>query len=171
MTPIDNIIKDKLVYYPETGEIWWKPGALKNRPNGQRASRTHGRYIRIRLTHDGRRHSLLAHRVAWFLMTGGWPKECVDHINRDGHDNRWVNLREATWQQNCLNRVWLRQVTRDLPRGVKYRPRHSKRPYEASLVVKGQYLYLGCYETAEAAEEAYLIAYDSHNGLEWRPHA
>jgi hypothetical protein len=38
---------------------------------------------------------LLTHRVIWFWMTGFWPSE-IDHINGDGTDNRWINLREVT---------------------------------------------------------------------------
>jgi len=34
-----------------------------------------------------------ASRVAWLYMTGAWPAE-VRHINRDGSDDRWANLRE-----------------------------------------------------------------------------
>ena len=34
-----------------------------------------------------------AHRLAWLYMTGGWPKECVDHINGIKSDNLWKNLK------------------------------------------------------------------------------
>lgn len=37
-------------------------------------------------------------------MTGSWPKEQIDHINHVRSDNRWINLREATNQENCKNR-------------------------------------------------------------------
>lgn len=37
-------------------------------------------------------------------MTGEWPKEQIDHANRDRLDDRWNNLREATWSDNMANR-------------------------------------------------------------------
>lgn len=44
-----------------------------------------------------------AHRLAWVLMTGKWPENDIDHINRDRADNRWCNLREATRAENLRN--------------------------------------------------------------------
>jgi hypothetical protein len=35
-------------------------------------------------------------------MTGSHP-ECIDHINHDRFDNRWVNLREVSHSENMRN--------------------------------------------------------------------
>lgn len=43
------------------------------------------------------------HRLAWLYMTGKWPKNEIDHINRIKNDNRWENLREATRIENGRN--------------------------------------------------------------------
>lgn len=44
-----------------------------------------------------------AHRAAWAIMTGEWPKEDIDHINGIRHDNRIANLRDVARVYNCRN--------------------------------------------------------------------
>jgi hypothetical protein len=53
----------------------------------------------------------LAHRVAWAMMTGEWPREEIDHINGCREDNRWCNLRAATRTQNARNIVMMNTNT------------------------------------------------------------
>jgi hypothetical protein len=65
-----------------------------------------------RITQQGRRQIRIASgfyyssRLAWLYMTGEWPKDQIDHINRIKDDDRWENLREATQSQNSFNRSW-----------------------------------------------------------------
>tara|TARA_R110000787_G_scaffold4219_2_gene16338 strand:+ start:201 stop:752 length:552 start_codon:yes stop_codon:yes gene_type:complete len=49
----------------------------------------------------GRRY--LAHRVAWLLAKGAWPKDEIDHKNHDRTDNRLKNLRAVTRAENAKN--------------------------------------------------------------------
>lgn len=43
------------------------------------------------------------HRIIWFLHYGSFPKDMIDHIDRDGSNNKISNLREATNAQNQWN--------------------------------------------------------------------
>ena len=45
-----------------------------------------------------------AHRIAWVLYYGRFPKDNIDHINNDRTDNRINNLRLLPQRLNCLNR-------------------------------------------------------------------
>ncbi len=47
--------------------------------------------------------SYRANRLAWFYMTGEWPKNLVDHKNRIRNDNTWKNLRDFTSKENSAN--------------------------------------------------------------------
>jgi len=52
----------------------------------------------------GAKLSVKAHRLAWALHTGHWPKDVIDHINRDKHDNRFCNLRDVPLHVNAQNK-------------------------------------------------------------------
>lgn len=89
---------------------------------------------------------LFAHRVVWFLHNGTWP-DIIDHINGNQLDNRINNLREATTSINNHNRV---------SRGTHRSGR--MRGYSARIGINGKSVYLGTYQTEEAAHAAYLEA-------------
>jgi HNH endonuclease/AP2 domain len=121
-------------YDPSTGCV--------TRADGLAARRSPDGYLRISLNGSG----LLAHRVAWLLMTGAWPLGEIDHINRVKHDNRWCNLRDVSKSTNQQNRA---------VRGIK---RHRSGRWEARIRAQGAALYLGVFDTPEQAHEAYLEA-------------
>ena len=108
-------------------------------------------YIYVTL-HD---YKLLAHRVAWFYVTGKWPEEQLDHINRDRRDNRLVNLRPASQSQNSCNGS-LRSTNKSGYRGVSWEKR--KRKWQARIVKDGKQYPLGYFDTKESAYDAYLEA-------------
>lgn len=45
----------------------------------------------------------LVHQVIWLMMTGKWPKRLIDHRDTNRSNNRWKNLRLATFTQNLAN--------------------------------------------------------------------
>lgn len=47
---------------------------------------------------------LKAHRIAWLLVYGDFPKSELDHINRNRTDNRIENLRESNRTQQNRNK-------------------------------------------------------------------
>jgi hypothetical protein len=93
-------LKKMLNYDPETGEFTWimipnntiKLGRIAGKlmPNG---------YTNIRV----KKRNYYAHRLAFLWMTGKFPKETVDHINHNKSDNRWNNLRPASYSENMIN--------------------------------------------------------------------
>ena len=45
------------------------------------------------------------HQLVWTLVYGTFPKQ-IDHINGNPTDNRIENLREVSFSENDMNRVW-----------------------------------------------------------------
>lgn len=94
-------LKEFIHYNPNTGIFTW----LKVPPHSRvKAGDTAGngvmRYPRISLNN----WHYSAHRLAFFYITGAWPKDQIDHIDGDTKNIKWENLREATRQQNGWNR-------------------------------------------------------------------
>ncbi len=86
-----------LHYDPETGLWAW---LIENRGWRNRFGKLGGYnviYIDDRLYQAG--------RLAWLYMTGEWPKNQIDHINRDRLDDRFCNLRAVTHTENMHNKA------------------------------------------------------------------
>ena len=94
-------IKDYINYDPETGAFTYKKVRKRGSSVGDIAGYLHSRGYWI-IGFEGK--YLQASRVAHYLMTGEWPVEEIDHINRVRDDNRWCNLRPASRSLNNYNK-------------------------------------------------------------------
>ena len=91
-------LKDRYYYNPENGEFH---SLIRNYATNKPAGHLDPQgYIRIGLLNK----SYKAHRLAWLYMTGEWPKQQIDHKDRNKSNNSFINLREATNSQNMFNR-------------------------------------------------------------------
>lgn len=95
------------------------------------------------------------HRIAWAHYYREQPPEYIDHIDRDRSNNSIVNLRACTLSQNQQNRKVSSNNTSGYT-GVSYMK--SKGRYKATIYNDSKPLYLGLFDTAEQAHEAYCIA-------------
>ena len=143
--PSKETLDELLIYNKDTGE-------LINRCNrGRRAKRgcaatskcSNIHYLKVNITVDDIKKPYLAHRIIWMMMTGEDPgdKE-VEHINGDGRDNRWDNLRLATRAQNNRNRRC---------RGYSY----FRGKYVARIYCDGKQILIGRYDCPLLARLAY----------------
>ena len=94
-----------------------------------------------------------AHRLIWVWMTGEDPGDMViDHINQDGLDNRWENLRKVTKSQNNANSPGHVNRRKSRFKGVYKRGNR----YEVQVRRNGKMYYApGSYATEEDAAAAH----------------
>jgi len=150
-------LPDYLHFDPDTGVFTRLISTSPNARAGDVAGWINKGYLQIRI--DGRKY--LAHRLAFFYMTGKFPIDQIDHINMDKSDNRWVNLREATNAQNQAN-IHARITNTSGHKGVSWRPREKK--WRACIGRNGHHHHLGYFDNSETATAAYETAAKKHFG-------
>lgn len=135
-------------YDQETGKLYKRHGdnlrECKARANGYLYSKVLGRVEAV-------------HRLAWAWVTGEWA-DLLDHINRDGYDNRMSNLRKVTQVENGLNRTFYKP--RLAPPYMEIKKPAKRNPwYTAVLRINGKQT-IGKLATKQ---EAVNFAWDYYN--------
>jgi len=144
-------LKRMLNYSPETGVFTWTEDASKPHRHHLRkgvagtVNKKGYRSIMVNL------QKYKAHRLAWFFMTGKWPSGQIDHRNTIKDDNRFENLREATNEQNCRNRIYRQSKTPY--RGVGLYSKSGK--WYAAIHYEKKRRHLGYFDTPEEASAVY----------------
>lgn len=170
-----EILKQLLTYNQETGVFTWLPrpldgfkrerdckawnirfaGKIAGSPRVDRNGKVY-RYIGI----FGRIYS--AHRLTYLYQTGHFPLDQIDHINGNGTDNSWGNLRAVTPQENQRNqRIHSTNTSGHV--GVCLRKQTKK--WEAQIKVQEKTIYLGRFSRladAIAARAAANLKYNFH---------
>lgn len=139
-------------YEPETGTFFLQ-NRFHKKLNGRMAHPTPSHDGYLRLSIDGALYA--AHRLAWLYMAGEWPTQTVDHANLVKSDNRWPNLRLASYSQQRANSR--KRADSSSPyKCVSWR--HRQRKWAATVSMHGHRKHLGYFDTAEMAHAAYVAA-------------
>jgi len=171
ISPDPKTLRKLLRYDPESGKLFWRPRDVSlfkaehdcRRWNTRFANKPAGGingcgYILLGLL--GRK--FFAHRVAWTIHHGAWPADQIDHINGDKEDNRLVNLREATSQENLKNQKMPCNNTSGVMGVYWHKPTAN---WRARIMVGRKYISLGYFddfEDAAAARAKAEIEYNFH---------
>lgn len=144
-------LREVIDYNPETGIPTWKQISKNSKMKiGDIAgciNKVSG-YREIKI--DGKSYKM--GRLAWLYMTGELPPIQVDHENRIRHDDRFNNLRLATWSQQQRNKN---------TKGVSFSRDHNK--WRARIITDEKRLHLGYHNTFDEARSAYLKAKEIHH--------
>ena len=138
-------LKEILDYNPETGLFTWKEKRKWSKEVGSVAGYvyTHplsgNKYIHIHT--NGKQWR--AHRLAYLMMMGEECKSDIDHINGDGTDNRWCNLRDTDNKTNSRNARRRKKGVGSGVMGVRWYKPSSK--WVASIRNNGKNIHLGLF--------------------------
>lgn len=133
-------LKELLHYDPETG-IFTR---LRGKGKGTIAGTLHHGYIEIRA--GGPIYG--AHRLAWLYVHGELPENEIDHRDGNRSNNRISNLREATRQDNNINRKRPKHNASGI-KGVFLEKRYGT--WTAQITHNGNQMNLGSFKTKEEA--------------------
>jgi len=110
------------------------------------------------------RHSITPSRqITLHAFLTGWA--FVDHVNRDGLDNRRENLRPATNSQNQMNA----RMHSNNTSGFKGVQRCGRLTWKAHIKLDSRRLHLGTFDTPQEAAHAYDEAAAHYFGEFARP--
>jgi hypothetical protein len=163
-------LRECLDYSPETGVFIWntrplshfKNEAGRNTFNAQCAGKKAGSLKKSgywKINFNGKYYS--SHRLAYLYMTGYMPLLPIDHINHDGSDNRWCNLRLVTDAENQKNRKLNKNNTSGF-NGVYWRKNEKK--WCVIAKINGKKINIGLYPDISSAATARKL-FDNANGF------
>ena len=140
-------------------------GLLVHRTNSTNGKRRAGEPAKTpctgyyKVSVDGR--EAYVHRIAWKIMTGEEP-EIVDHIDGNGTNNLWSNLRDFRAHQNQGNTAVPAHNTSGV-KGVYWAK--TKNRWTAQISIGNKIRYLGRFKDIEDARKAYETAALLHFGF------
>lgn len=171
-----QILDDTLVYDKETGVFTFKERHSKyfksERSCAQWNSRFAGKVAGCTIDNGSGKHYRLlsvldikirAHHAAFLMVTGARHRKNIDHINGNGLDNSWLNLRDNIDQSENLKNMKLTSRNKSGFTGVFYDEERLK--WMAYINVKGKRTYLGrfkCLQDAINERKKANLKYEFH---------
>lgn len=163
--PTPEQLRELLTYDPETGKLFWKERPIEMFASRRSCSTWNSKFSGKEgfrcISDQGYYRSqiwginLKAHRVAWAIYYGSWPKLSIDHKNCNRLDNRIENLRLASQLQNNWNSMPFVVASSPL-KGVYWDKANAK--WRAKIKVEGKTVCLGRYASESEAHMAYKKA-------------
>jgi hypothetical protein len=140
---IKDYIKEHYYYNHLTGDLWKKYKSFS-----RVCGHLHSGYLYIKICDK----QYYIHRICWMLYYGSFPNNEIDHIDRNRLNNKLENLREATKQQNMMNKSKYNNNSSGF-KGVYFRKDLKK--WAAYIQFNKKRTCLGHYLTKEEASAAY----------------
>jgi hypothetical protein len=153
-------VRSEFTYIPETGDlvrdvsIWNSKKGIKGAKPGQARihySGTGKAYLRLGFA---AKH-IYAHRIIWVWMTGEQP-QTIDHIDGNGLNNKWDNLRSVTQAENVRN-ARKHTSTKSGMTGVTFRKESGR--WRVRIGINNKVSTVGTFKNLDEAIQARDAAY------------
>ena len=100
------------------------------------------------------------HHIVWYLHTGAWPNQPLDHIDGDGLNNHPDNLRLSTNKQNSMAYKRVSEGASSKWRGVCWHKANCK--WLSRIKADGKVKHLGYFTFEKESALAYNYAAIKH---------
>lgn len=117
------------------GILYWKVRRSGIKIGSKAGTLHHSGYILIQI--NNKRYN--GHQIIYLYHHGYIPKE-IDHIDRNRSNSKIENLREATHQQNCMNKKSAKNSS-SIYKGVTWDKQHQK--WRTQIVFNNKHYNLG----------------------------
>lgn len=139
-------ISDNFKYNKDTGIVErFDLGVGVNRFGYLSKSSKHRSYVRFSVCNK----SLYAHRIAYFLIKNEMPLGEIDHIDGNGMNNKWSNIRVVTHSGNAKNQK-KNERNKSGVTGVHWDSVNNK--WYAQITVDNKPVFLGRHKEKRLAE-------------------
>ena len=137
-----DLLNELFEYDSLTGDFFWK---RKRTPMSRVVVGSAAGYINVKgyflVEISGKGYYV--HRLIWMMVTGELPEYEIDHINGNPKDNRLINLRSVSRQENQQNKKMYATNTSGAV-GVCWDKRESK--WLVRIGVNNQSAHIGYFE-------------------------
>ena len=147
-------LKKIVSYNAELGELYWKEhrenifvGCRVGCVVPRKGCKT--KYLQTKLF--GKTYYI--HQLIWLFETGDLPEDELDHRDRNGLNNKFANLREATRSQQNMNKAAQKNSASGITGVTPF-----KNKWQASIKIDGHKHHLGTFSDFDKAVEVRKIA-------------
>ena len=153
-----DVARTLFQYDPQSGIITWRVKRRRVNPGDEAGCvvHSHGKPYRSINTYG---RGYMSHHIAFLLTTGAFPDRELDHIDGNGLNNKWHNLREVEHVENQHNR---RRGSNNTSGHVGVVWHKRDKTWHVFVNVQKRQIFVGCFRDLTDAVAARHIASSEH---------
>lgn len=146
----ESNLKEYMTYNPDTGLLVWKKSSGGITVGSEVGSVQKIKHLRYRTSYFNGK-ACLVHRIIHFYVLGEMPNGEIDHIDGNGLNNKWSNLRVVNHKDNLRNQK-LSNINKSGHAGVCWI--ENRQRWHAQIAEGGRRIFLGRFKDKNDAISA-----------------